>query len=109
MTTFAPAARQACACAFCFSGSLRALLIEALTPALANAALKSGASNCTQRTDDFVSGSKTQTSTDAVRCFVLAVAVATRNTARPMTARPLNAIAVDLRKTFLKVNLSFIR
>jgi hypothetical protein len=56
-----------------------------------------------------VSGSRTHTSTDAVRCFVLAVAVATTNTARPITARPLTAIAVDLRKTFLKVNLSFVR
>jgi hypothetical protein len=71
--------------------------------------LNAGASNCTQRTDDFVSGSRTQTSTDAVRCFVLAVAVATTNTARPITARPLTAIAVDLRKTFLKVTLSFVR
>jgi hypothetical protein len=56
-----------------------------------------------------VSGSRTQTSTDAVRCFVLAVADATTNTARPRTARPLTAIAVDLRKTFLKVTLSFVR
>jgi hypothetical protein len=83
--------------------------MDAFTPAFSNAFLKSGASCVAQRTDDFVSGNNTQTSTDAVRCFVLAVAVATRNTARPKTARPLNAIAVDLRKTFLKVNLSFIR
>ena len=61
ITTLAPAARQACACAVCFDGSLSALLIDAVTPALANAFLSSGASNCTQRTDDCVSGSKTQT------------------------------------------------
>ena len=75
MTTFAPAARHACACAFCFCGSLRALLIDAVTPAFLKAALAmSGASNCTQRTDDFVSGSRTQTWTLAVFFFVLAVA-----------------------------------
>ena len=44
---------------------------------LANAFLKRGASNCTQRTDDFVSGSRTQTSTFADFFFVLAAAVAT--------------------------------
>src|SRR3954454_21380739 len=99
MTTLAPAARHACAWAFCFSGSFNALLIDAFTPAFANAFLKSGASNCTQRTDDLVSGSSTQTSTDAVRCFVLAVAVATTNTARPATASALRPRAVDLRKT----------
>src|SRR5579871_4566966 len=66
MTTFAPAARHACACAFCLVGSLRALLIEADTPAFLNALAKSGASNCTQRTDDLVSGSRTQTWTLAL-------------------------------------------
>ena len=63
MTTVAPAAMQACACAFCLSGSLSALLIDAVTPAFVKAAFMSGASNCTQRTDDFVSGSRTQTCT----------------------------------------------
>src|SRR4051794_9788977 len=77
MTTFAPAAMHACACAFCFSGSFRALLIDAETPAFAKAAFIAGASNCTQRTDDLVSGRSTQTSTFAPVCFVLAVAVAT--------------------------------
>ncbi len=60
-TTFAPAARHACACAFCFCGSFSALLIDAVTPAFLNALAKAGASNCTQRTEDFVSGSRTQT------------------------------------------------
>ena len=72
MTTVAPAAMQACACAFCLSGSLRALLIDAVTPAFLKAAFMSGASNCTQRTDDFVSGSRTQTCTLAVFFLVLA-------------------------------------
>ena len=61
MTTVAPAAMHACACAFCFSGSLSALLIDAVTPAFLKAPSCAGASNCTQRTDDFVSGSRTQT------------------------------------------------
>ena len=61
ITTLAPAARHACACAVCFDGSLSALLIDAVTPAFLNAFASSGLSNCTQRTDDFVSGSKTQT------------------------------------------------
>jgi hypothetical protein len=37
------------------------LLIDAVTPAFAKAAFIAGASNCTHRTDDFVSGSSTQT------------------------------------------------
>ena len=61
MTTFAPAARHAAACAFCFCASFSALVIEAVTPAFLNAAAMSGASNCTQRTDELVSGSSTQT------------------------------------------------
>ncbi len=61
MTTFAPAARHAWACAFCFCGSLSAFVICAVTCAAPNALARSGASNCTQRTDDFVSGSRTQT------------------------------------------------
>ena len=61
MTTVAPAAMQACAWAFCLSGSFSALLIDALTPAAAKAFFMSGASNCTQRTDDLVSGRRTHT------------------------------------------------
>ena len=38
MTTFAPAARHAAACAFCFCASFSALVIEAVTPAFLNAA-----------------------------------------------------------------------
>src|SRR4051812_33348879 len=90
MTTFAPAAMQACACAFCLSGSLRALLIDAGTPAFANAAFMAGASNCTQRTDDFVSGSRTQTSTLAL-CEApappTATAVAKTTSSRPAALR----------------------
>src|ERR1700757_1492705 len=76
MTTFAPAARHACACAFCFWGSFSAFVIDAVTPAALNALAKSGASKSTQRTDDLVSGSRTQTWTFAVFFFVLPAAPA---------------------------------
>src|SRR5947209_6473840 len=59
--TFAPAARHASACATIFCGSFSAFVIKYVTPAALSALAKSGASNCTQRTDDFVSGSRTQT------------------------------------------------
>src|SRR5579864_5539125 len=79
-TTLAPAARHACACAFCFSGSLRAFVIEYVTPAALRALAKSGASNCTHRTDDFVSGRRTHT----WMLFVgFAVAADTRTVAIP--------------------------
>src|SRR3954451_9822399 len=98
MTTFAPAARHAVACAFCFSGSFRALLIDAFTPDFANAALMAGASNCTQRTDHLVSGRSRQTSTLAA-CFVdLAVAAAT--TIAETATTPASSRTVDVRKTF---------
>src|SRR5579864_1468072 len=94
MTTLAPAARHACACAFCFSGSLRALLIEYVTPAAFSAFAMSGASNWTHRTDDFVSGSRTQT----WMLFVgFAVAADTRTVAIPAHS---TRIAAPLRTSF---------
>ena len=103
MTTVAPAAMQACACAFCLSGSLRALLIEAVTPAFLKAAFIAGASNCTQRTDDFVSGSSTHTWTLAAFFVVFAEALATTNTARLAAESAMSARTVDLRKTLFKI------
>src|SRR5579862_3429920 len=91
MTTLAPAARHACACAFCFCGSFRALVIDAVTPAALNALAKSGASKSTQRTDDLVSGSRTQTWTLAAFFFVLAVAPATATTAASAAITPTRA------------------
>ena len=63
-------------------------------PAFLKAAAKSGASNCTQRTDDFVSGSRTQTWTLAVCRAMLAVApaitpVATSTQAPKIATDPL--------------------
>src|SRR5262245_21422219 len=72
IATFAPAARHASACATIFVGSFSALFIEYVTPAFLSAAPMYFGSNCTQRTDDFVSGSRTQTWT-----FALLAAVAT--------------------------------
>src|SRR5262249_53922331 len=90
MTPFAPAARHACACAFCFSGSLRALFIEYVTLAFLSAAPMYFGSNCVQRTDDFVSGSRTQTCTLADFLAVLATAAA--EMAMAATAAPSTRI-----------------
>jgi hypothetical protein len=98
-TTLAPAARHAEACAFCFWGSFSALVIEYVTPAALSAFAKSGASNCTQRTDDLVSGSSTQTWTLAPFFFVPAVAPETIMAVTPSTATARRT--VDPRKSFL--------
>jgi hypothetical protein len=81
-------------------GSLRALLIDAVTPAFLNAAWNAGASNCTQRTDDFVSGSRTQTCTLAERC---AAAPPTATTAAAETSSRPAAL-----KMFLLTCFSFV-
>src|SRR5919201_594557 len=88
--TFAPAARQASACATIFCGSFSAFVIEYVTPAFFSALAKSGASNCTQRTDDFVSGSRTQTWIFADFVAVAPVATAT---ATPATATARTTLA----------------
>src|SRR3954470_17067418 len=77
---------HACACAFCFVGSFSALLIEYVTPALLSADLNAGASNWTQRTDDFVSGSRTQTWTLALCELTPAPAPPTAATAAAQTS-----------------------
>ena len=109
MTTFAPAAMQAWPAPSASGGSLRAFVIDALTPAALNAEAMAGLSNCTQRTDDFVSGSRTQTSTLAVFCFVAAVALATMNTAKLTVATATSASAVGLRKTFFTCDSFYLR
>ena len=58
----------------------------------------SGASNCTQRTDELVSGSRTQTWMLAFLCAVPAVATATI-TASAATAAT-SPTAITLRETF---------
>src|SRR2546426_594680 len=61
MATFAPRDRQESACETIFCGSFSAFVIEYVTCAFFRALAKSGASNCCHRTDDFVSGNRTQT------------------------------------------------
>src|SRR5262245_24058126 len=53
--------RHESACATIFCGSFSAFVIEYVTPAFFRACPMYLGSNCTQRTDDFVSGSRTQT------------------------------------------------
>ncbi len=105
-TTLAPAARHAWACAFCFCGSLSALVIEYVTPAAFRALAKSGASNCTQRTDDFVSGSRTQTWMFAAFFLVLAIALAAITAVTPMAAT--SSRTTGLLRTFFKVVSSLV-
>src|SRR6185312_16917892 len=106
MTTFAPAAMHACACAFCLSGSLRALLIDADTPAFLNAAFMAGASNCTQRTDDFVSGSSTHT---WVLAFLLPEFAPAPVAASAATEATMRSRMSDLLETFFTANLLLLR
>jgi hypothetical protein len=61
ITTVAPSFRHVCACDCCVVALPSALVINADTLAFLNAAVSSGLSNCCQRTDDCVSGSRTQT------------------------------------------------
>ena len=61
MPTFAPLEMHCSACESCFCGSFSALTIVALTPAFLKAAAKAGLSNCSHRTEDFVSGKRTHT------------------------------------------------
>src|SRR5919201_4155871 len=57
---------------------------------------KSGASNCTQRTDDFVSGNRTQTWMLAAFLAVAPVVTATATPATATTRRTLAALPLSL-------------
>src|SRR5579864_6767376 len=105
-TTLAPAARHACACAFCFCGSFNAFVIEYVTPAALSALAKSGASNCTQRTDDFVSGNRTQTWTLAFFEPTLAPAPDVTSAATAARARSRK---IDLLEIFFTADLLLLR
>src|SRR5436309_10736289 len=59
--TFAPLVRACSACVRCVPGSPWALVIVCGTPAAVNAWSRYLRSNCSQRTDDCVSGSNTAT------------------------------------------------
>src|SRR4249920_3622554 len=75
--TLAPFEMHCSACARCFCGSLSAFVTDALTPAALRALVNAGLSNCSQRTEDLVSGSRTQTSTAAADLLLLAEAAPT--------------------------------
>src|SRR3954468_14413506 len=97
--TLAPLPRHWSACVFCFCGSLSALVMLYDTFAALNAEMSAGLSKCSQRTDDAVSGSNTQTSPPAAFLLTPAVAPATTSVATPATTAAIRT--VDLRKTFL--------
>ena len=61
MPTLEPAAMHCSACASCFCGSFSAFTIVAGTLAFLKAFTNAGLSNCSHRTDDFVSGRRTHT------------------------------------------------
>ena len=61
MPTFEPAAMHCSACASCFCGSFSAFTIVAGTLAFLKALTNAGLSNCSHRTEDFVSGKRTHT------------------------------------------------
>src|SRR4051794_21463164 len=97
--TLAPLPRHWSACVFCFWGSLSALVMLYDTFAALNAEMSAGLSKCSQRTDEAVSGSRTQTSPPAAFLLTPAVAPATTSVATPATTA--TSRTVDLRKTFL--------
>src|SRR5437899_411951 len=85
---FAPRDRHESACDTIFCGSFNAFVIEAVRWAFFRALAQSGASNCTQRTDDFVSGSRTQTLMFAELLAVALVATIATTTPARTTASP---------------------
>ena len=82
----------------CFCGSSRALTIVWLTFAAVSVLSRYGRSNCSQRTDDFVSGSSTQTSAVAVfwAGFATAAVTATLTAASATTDRIKNFFTMVL-------------
>src|SRR3954451_16349836 len=101
MRTFAPSAMHWSACVFCFCGSPCALTTRAETPAALNALISDGLSNCSHRTDVFVSGIRPQAWMPALFFPALAVAAAATMAAIPAATK----IA---RKTLCMLPLSVI-
>src|SRR5439155_14131782 len=91
--TFAPSATHWSACDFCFCGSPCALTTLAATPAALKDLSRYGLSNCSQRTDVFVSGINPQARMPACGFAVPALATVSATTAVPATA----SATVDLR------------
>src|SRR4051794_27809754 len=104
ISTFAPSETHWSACVFCFCGSPCAFTTLAATWAALKAFSRYGLSNCSQRTDVFVSGISPQARMPAlfvVACLVPAVATATAVVAAIATT----ASAIDLRETFVTYSL----
>src|SRR3954454_920244 len=99
--TFAPSAMHWSACVFCFCGSPCAFTTRAPTPAALNAFCRAGRSNCSQRTDVFVSGIRAQMVMPALRLLELALAEATTTIATTPTIP--SSRTGDLRKTLFTV------
>src|SRR3954464_1411850 len=99
--TFAPSAMHWSACVFCFCGSPCALTTRAETPAALKALISAGLSNCSQRTEVFVSGIRPQTWIPALFFPALAVAPAA-------TTAAMNAPTAIARKTFF-ILFPFVR
>src|SRR6266542_519906 len=92
--TFAPSEMHWSACVFCFCGSPCAFTTRAGTPAALNALMSDGLSNCSHRTDVFVSGIKPQTWIPAAFLPVAAVAPLTA----AIAATPITRSNNDLLK-----------
>src|SRR5581483_3149673 len=90
MSTFAPSEMHWSACVFCFWGSPWAFTTRAEMPAALNALIRYGLSNCSQRTDVFVSGISPQARMPA---DVLAAPVT-------VTTSPATAAAMPTAVTF---------
>src|SRR5215211_5490131 len=108
--TLAPSATHWSACVFCFCGSPCAFTTRAATPAALNAFCSAGRSNCSQRTDVFVSGISPQMVTPALLLLELALALATTTAATTPTTP--SSRTGDLRKTFVTAHsftLVFVR
>src|SRR5436309_4417721 len=105
--TLAPSAMHWSACDFCFCGSFCAFTTRAGMPAALNALSRYGLSNCSQRTDDFVSGIRPHAWMLACLDAVPAVATATA-TASAATAAT-SPTAITLRETcFTCSSLHFV-
>src|SRR5215212_10364261 len=108
--TFAPSEMHWSAWVFCFCGSPCAFTTRAATPAALNAFCSAGRSNCSQRTDVFVSGISPQMVTPALLLLELALALATTTAATTPTTP--SSRTGDLRKTFVTAHsftLVFVR
>src|SRR5690242_5997257 len=103
--TFAPSEMHWSACVFCFWGSPWALTTRAATPAFLKAFCRYGLSNCSQRTEVFVSGIRPQARMPA---DVLAVAPVTMTTSPAVAATPATVALRERCFTYFSSLLTFL-